>query len=609
MTSSKLWKRWWLAMVMVVFCFAVTLNDTQGADAAETEDSYDLIVVGSDPEGIAAAISGARNGLDTLLVDTRPTVGGLMTRGWLNTIDMNYKYNPYGPKHDHLNKGIFTEFYNQIEGDSFDVTTAQNVFNSMLEQHDNIDFELGAKQITPVVTGEKGNTVVTGVKVRKASGQTVTYSGERIIDATQDADLAAAAGVPYSLAHEDYGFPDQNMAVTLVFRLEGLTDEDWETIKRTLNTDPDPNTGANNVSAWGFGIEMEGYQSTNPRVGMRGLNIGRQNDNSILINALHVYNVNPLSAASKAEAIELARQELPHIVEYLNENIPGLENAFLAGVASELYIRESRHIYGEYRLTVDDVLENRDFDDRIGFGSYPVDVQATGEGTKGYVLGKPTQYAIPFRCIVPLKVDNLLVVGRSASFDSLAHGSARVIPTGMATGQAAGAAAAISIDEDITFREMSKDPELIKELQDTLNRQGMELEPFDFSSKVKEKNHWSYEGLKLVRKHGLARGEYTNNYYLDSPITLGEFTNILDKMTTIYQADVPDDLDLDYDREDQAKRLTEDDVEDIFDEYGYSLKILRDAKLQDNIEDHDGIITYGAAYMVIYHLFEDLELL
>jgi hypothetical protein len=595
-------------MLMAVLCFAVSLSGAPWAEAKGSE-SYDLIVVGSDPEGIAAAISGARNGLDTLLVDTRPTVGGLMTRGWLNTIDMNYKYNPYGPKFDYLNKGIFTEFFKQIEGDSFDVTTAQNVFNDMLEQEDDIDFVLNAKSITPVTTKQKDATVVTGVTVKQVNGETVTYEGKRVIDATQDADLAAAAGVPFSLAHEDYGYPGKNMAVTLVFRLEGLTDEDWRNVAVALNADDDPNTGANSVSAWGFGVEMEGFQSTNPRVGMRGLNIGRQNDNSILINALHVYNVNPLSAASKAEAIALAREELPNIVEYLNENIPGLENAFFAGAAPELYIRESRHIYGEYRLTIDDLLENRDFEDRIGFGSYPVDVQSTGEKQqeKGYVVGKPAQYAIPFRSIVPLEVENLLVVGRSASFDSLAHGSARVIPTGMATGQAAGAAAAISIDEEVNFREMSKDKELIKQLQQTLNRQGMEIEPFDLSSKAKEKNHWSYEGLKLVRKHGLATGGYTNNYNLDNPIFTGNFLHILDEMTTIY--DVKVSADVEQDDYDQGQELEEDDLEDILDQYGYSLKVLRESTLKNNIDDNDGIITYGAGYMVIYHLFDDLKLL
>lgn len=88
----------------MLFAALVILPGT--ALALDSEKNYDLIVVGSDPEGIAAAVSGARNGLKTLLVDTRPEVGGLMTRGWLNTIDMNYAPNPYGPSTDILNKRL-----------------------------------------------------------------------------------------------------------------------------------------------------------------------------------------------------------------------------------------------------------------------------------------------------------------------------------------------------------------------------------------------------------------------------------------------------------------------------------------------------------------------
>ena len=84
------------------------------------------------------------------------------------------------------------------------------------------------------------------------------------------------------------------------------------------------------------------------------------------------------------------------------------------------------------------MLENRDQWDKIAIGAYPVDVQPTATQTYGTVIGSPDRYAVPFRSLVPLKVDNLLVVGRSASYTSLAAGSARVIPLGMAEGEAAG---------------------------------------------------------------------------------------------------------------------------------------------------------------------------
>ena len=101
----------------------------------KAKEAYDVIVVGTDPEGVAAAVSAARNGLSTLLVEgrNRTMLGGLMTQGGLNTIDMNYmpRTNPLS-KHEVFNKGIFSEWYSKVEGDSFDVNTAANAFYDMV---------------------------------------------------------------------------------------------------------------------------------------------------------------------------------------------------------------------------------------------------------------------------------------------------------------------------------------------------------------------------------------------------------------------------------------------------------------------------------------------
>ncbi len=635
--------------INILLLCLLTLTGALFFDAADAEAkikrNYDLIVVGSDPEGIAAAISGARNDLDVLLVDTRPQVGGLMTRGWLNTIDMNYAYNPYGPKYDFLNKGIFAEFYRQVEGDSFDVLTAQTVFDNMLAAEDDLDLLLDVQAVTPLVKKSGSKKVIEGVEVQERGGDTDKYYADRVIDATQDADIAAAAGVPYSVGMADAGYPDRKMAVTQVFRLEGLSDEDWMTIRVALNTDDSRDTGANSVSAWGFGGIMERYQSTNSRVGIRGLNIGRQNDGSVLINALHIYNVDPSDSNAVEEAKQLAERELPHVVDFIRQNVPGFANAVLGGVAPELYVRETRHIYAEYRLTIDDVLENRDFDDRIAFGSYPVDVQATGPDKKGYIIGNPIQYAVPFRSIVPKEVDNLLVVGRSAGFDSLAHGSARVIPTGMAAGEAAGAAAALSIEKDITFREMAGKSGVISELQKILNKQGMELEPFSFKNPLAD--HWAYEDMKFVRRYGIARGGYTNDYKLDEIMPVTAFIEAMKDLAVVYnlpapeveEEDLPDEpkadeeyaeevlpeeyasdgadlFDIEYlfGAEDEAAEdeeeepLTAEYAEEVLTQYDKKLaeKYWEDRVL-DSIEENDGCVTYGAAYALMRQFAETVK--
>ncbi len=490
----------------------------------QVKDAYDLVVVGGDPEGVAAAVSGARNGVNVLLVDTRSELGGLMTRGWLNSLDMNY-----GPDGEILNKGIFQEFYDQVEGDSFDVQTAVRVFNRLVNGEENLTVLLNAENVAPIVNGVEdglpGSRVVTGIKLVHDSVSR-QISAQSIIDATQDGDMAALAGVPFSLGQEDIGRKSSLMAVTLVFRLENVRLLDWLKIRFYLTfTDDSKSTGANKYSAWGFYDRTSLYKPSTDRLFLRGLNIGRQNDGSLLVNALMIYNVNPLDPNSRQEARKIAIREMPTIVDFFNKNIPGLSRASLGGVAPELYVRESRHIWGEYRLTLDDVLENRDFDDRIAFGSYPVDMQPTDPGIPGIIIGRPMQYSVPFRCLVPKRVDGLLVLGRAASFDSLAHGSARTVPVGMAAGQAAGAAAALAAEQQLTFREMAANKQVITELQRRLKEQGMELEPFHIVNELAD--HESYTGLKFVRGLGLASGGYNNDYRLDQDIAEQRFINIL----------------------------------------------------------------------------------
>ena len=188
-----------------------------------TADSdYDVIVVGSDPEGIAAALSAARNGMKTLLLSKDSTPGGLYTLGALNFIDV-----PETRDGTLLVGGIYEEFVNAVGGSGFDIVNAANVFNDMLTAEDNLTVRYGAKFQEPVMNG---NTI-TGVTVLEEGDMLVTYNAPYIIDATQDGDVAAAAGAPYTYAGEDIGERDREMGVTLVFRVSGVN---WDSMCRYL---------------------------------------------------------------------------------------------------------------------------------------------------------------------------------------------------------------------------------------------------------------------------------------------------------------------------------------------------------------------------------------
>ncbi|MFD0868260.1 FAD-dependent oxidoreductase [Paenibacillus residui] len=517
----------------------------QVVSVEQLQDKYDVIVVGTDPEGISAAVSAARNGAKTLLIENRQReiLGGLMTVGWLNSIDMNWDRTSKplpGQEQDYFNKGIFREWYKKTEGHSFDVTTAANAFYDLVSKESNIDLYMSAQDVKPIVS-EGSAKAVEGITVTKADGSTQDILAKSVIDATQDADIAAAAGVEFTMGREDIGDPNSRMAVTAIFRLKNMDDKAWKLIADRLNGDGDSNTGVSKMSAWGYGKEMSGYLPLdNERTKMRGLNIGRQRDGTILINALHIFNIDGLDPESREEGLELARQEIPNVVEYLKQ-YKEFENAELDAIAPELYVRETRHMVGLYRLSIIDLLENRDQWDRIAFGSYPADIQRTSPSDDGAIVVHPMKYAVPFRSIVPQDVDGLLVVGRSASYDTLAHGSARVIPTGMAEGQAAGAAAKLAKEHGVTFREMAASKPLIEELQKRLNEQGMELEPYTLEPQPYMK-HKNYAGLKAAVYMGLAYGSYGNQAFdLDRASNAQRMVNQMNGARRMFPKQLPGD--------------------------------------------------------------------
>ncbi|MFC5701284.1 FAD-dependent oxidoreductase [Cohnella faecalis] len=502
----------------------------------ELQDRYDVIVVGTDPEGISAAVSAARNGQKTLLVEgrSRTLLGGLMTEGWLNSIDMNWDRKT-SQDDDYLNKGIFKEWYDKTEGHSFDVTTAANAFYDLVRAESNIDLYVKSQDIEPIVkkSGEAG--LVEGISIAQPDGTKLQVLSNAVIDATQDADIAAAAGASFTIGREDLGDPTSRMAATAVFRLKNVDDTAWDLIAKRLNGDNDANTGVSELSAWGYGNEMKGYEPINKeRTKMRGLNIGRQLDGTILLNALHIFGIDGLSAESRQEGLDIAAKELPNVVKYLQQ-FEEFKNVELDAIAPELYIRETRHMNGLYRLNVVDLLENRDQWDRIAFGSYPADIQRTAPSDNGAVVVDPIQYAVPFRSIVPREIDGLLVVGRSASYDTLAHGSARVIPTGMAEGEAAGAAAKLASERGVTFRAMAESKPLIAELQQRLNKQGMDLQPYTAEPQPFTA-YPTYAGLKAAVYMGIAYGSYGNAAFEeDKPSNAKRLVNQMGSVKRMYK--------------------------------------------------------------------------
>ncbi|HHW36336.1 MAG TPA: FAD-dependent oxidoreductase [Bacillales bacterium] len=480
-------------------------------------EAYDVVVVGSEPEGISAAIAAAREGQKTLLLDKKPIVGGLYTLGMLNMIDINWS-----PTHESVNKGLFLEFYKKINNrTSFDVKQAKLVFENMLADEKKITVQLGAQSFLPIMNQNH----VDALLYKDANGIVKKIVGKQYIDSTPDADFAQLAGADFSIGQEDFRNEARMMAVTLVFELSGV---DWGKVQNYLNYDDEVYTGADQYSAWGYGKEMAQYKPSQENVRIRALNIGKQDSGHVLINAFQILGINGLNSGELQTAWGIANEELPKITEFLQKNLIGFENVKLVGTADEFYVRETRHLEAEYKLTVDDVLENHDFDDRIAFGSYPIDMQATVIDEGDLIIGGPDMYAIPFRSIVPKGFGNLLVAGRSAGYESLAHGSARTVPVGMTVGQAAGVTSAYANKKNIDFQSLIGDSALhhLKSIQAILNQNGAGLSPIP-PYEIPLMNHWAYEGVKFLRNFGLIAAGYDNEYRIDETITKAEFISFV----------------------------------------------------------------------------------
>lgn len=476
------------------------------------DEEYDVIVIGGEPEGVAAAVSAARNGANTLLIESRDELGGLFTYGMLNFLDI-----PQGDDRKSVSRGIYEEWHHLVGGgNAFGIEQAKAAFMKLVDEEQLLTLSVNTEIVESIMDG---NTVI-GVKVKNPYGE-VKIKGKAFIDATQDADFAAMSNVPYFIGGQDIGIDDKKMAVTLMIH---LNDVNWDRVRETAKSEKFGYADVTNSVAWGFANLHYDYQPVEENTRLRGLNIVKV-DNDYYINALQIFGVNGLDPESKKEAIEKGKRETEHILAFLQKEFPGFEDAKIASFPTELYVRETRHILAEYQLSMADVWTNRDHWDRIGFGAYPVDVQAQTPYDYGYVLSDPNQYAIPFRSLVPKEIDGILVVGRSAGFSSLAAGSARVVPTGMVTGEAAGVAATIAITLDTSFRELSQDEGLIEYLQTLLTEQGAYVEQKETTYPYQ--GEWYDESIQTLINYGLVVGGYTNDLRIEEIATRHSFINML----------------------------------------------------------------------------------
>ncbi len=483
----------------------------------------DIVVLGSEPEAITAAVINSRLGNNVYLITEDKKLGGLFTEGMLTAFDINYY-----PNKKILHEGFFTEFYNNASnGYNLDLKKTQKFFDEIVKK-ENINVVKNVENIKPIVDK---NEKVKGVYYEK-DNKNFKVNADFVFDGSYEAEFTRKLGAKYRTGRSEFGKHDEYAAAGLMFSVKGV---DWDEMTKVIKKDSDPETGVNENAAWGF-KEMYDYVPKYDRFKMRGLNISRQDDGSIILNALLVIGVDPLDEKSYNEIITKSKEEIPLIIDYMKNNLPGFENASLGEIADDLYIREGVRIIGEETLDGYDIIAHAKFNDVIGYGSYPADLQTSTKENYGNALNGNSVYEIPLGIMMPKGIDNVLVLGRCASFDIVAHSSARTVPVLMSMSQGASYAVNYALENNLTLNEVRKNH--MEEVHKIMKKDGNMNMPKMPENKYNDSN--SIEYIKHLRQKGLITTKYFGTLPFNEKANYEQVQSIINLAREYTQIDFTD---------------------------------------------------------------------
>lgn len=418
----------------------------------------EVLVIGGGSAGFGAAVAAARNGADTLLIEKAQMLGGMATVGLVGPFMTCYDDEPT----EQIVKGIFDELCtrteekggaihpSKVEGmttySSYYVKSHCHVTPFLSETlaivMEDMVVESGAKVLYNVqlcdVLSENGR--ITGVLVSMKEGLAL-IEAKTYIDCTGDADVAYYAGASCVMGDERDGVMQP---VTLFFEVGNIDREKFVGALEEKKAKGELGIPGENCWSWYIPEARKNGDWTIERneVG----NYEQPIEGRWKMNTTRIAHIDATNTEDITKAVMEGRKQVQQVVHFMQKYVPGCEKIQLLQVASTLGVRETRHIKGAYSLTARDILDKKHFDDAICTFAYAIDIHnsegggATFKQVNGY-------YTIPYRCLVPEKVENLLVAGRCISGTSEAAASYRVIPCCVATGQAAGTAAALALKD------------------------------------------------------------------------------------------------------------------------------------------------------------------
>lgn len=440
----------------------------------------DVVVTGGGTTGPVAAIAAARQGVSVVLVERFGSLGGNLTLG------LNNK--PSGP----LTGGLPRELWNAARaigaaGEDYTATLKKGsvkltspadsemmkilLARTCADAGVEILFETLAS--APLLEGD----TVTGVIIESKGGRQAV-GAKVVVDCSADGDIAAQAGAPFVVGDDH----STMQPVTMFFKMGNV---DLERLREWARAHPEHVTDRFiSDTDTAYGLWLTGFNAL-LRAFQERTGIGLQRENITLktahgemyVNATRVIGASGLSPRDISRSITECYRQIEAYARFLREEVPGFERSYVSGIAPVLGVRETRHILGEHVLTGRDIEAGVRFPDSIAVDAAMLDVHdPKGADVR---IGDQMAYEIPYRALVPRKVEQLLVAGRSISADHAAHGRTRNIPACMATGQAAGIAAAVAIRAGTTVRKVD-----VAKVQQVLRAIGMPIRVAEYREAV-----------------------------------------------------------------------------------------------------------------------------
>lgn len=447
--------------------------------------TYDVIVIGGGVSGSAAAVSAARCGARTLIIENEGYLGGSLTGCGVGPM-MTYHT---GSKQ--IIKGFMEELVEELVRrgqstghirDTLNCVSYQTPFNAeglklLLDQK---CAEAGVDVLfhTMLASATIEDKEIKEIIVCNKAGLS-TYKAKIYIDATGDADLAVKINIPTVIGKKGKDIT-QPMTMNMKYcnvNSEKLRKAVLESDKKefpSMNLDISTMKNTPYLALGGFGSlfkeENEKGELHIPRDGILIFETERKGE--YIVNTTRINKLSPVDPMDLSNAEIIGRKQCAELDKFLRKNIPGFENALLEFTGPKIGVRSSRQIVGKHVITEEDLFSKKRFPDTICHAAYPIDVHSPSDETTYRKELKPGDfYSIPYSSLYSETVSNYLTCGRSISSTFEAQSAIRVTPIAGSTGQAAGVAAAIAVEDNTDVQSID-----VKKLQRVLKSQGAFLE-------------------------------------------------------------------------------------------------------------------------------------